>query len=191
MINYELLIRAIPTPNPSALKFVVNAPIKKQGKANFNSLDECRGLKLFEDIFNLGTVNQIHAFENIMTLTFKDGLEPDIEKEKVESVIKTRMPIHNPDFLLDSESVKKNNYENLSADQKQIEEILDRTIRPGLQADGGNVEVVSYENNLLTIRYEGACGSCPSSMYGTLDAIVSILQNEFNPKLEITIAPLD
>lgn len=191
MLNYELLIRAIPTPNPSALKFVVNAPIKKEGKANFTSVEDCKGLTLFEDLFDLGTVNQIHAFENIMTLTFKDQVDPDQEKAKVEAVIRTRMPIHNPEFLLENEAKKKKNYEELDPETKQVEEILDRTIRPGLQADGGNLEVVSYKDNLLTIKFEGACGSCPSSMYGTLDAIVSILQAEFNPKLEITIAPMD
>ena len=60
----------------------------------------------------------------------------------------------------------------------QIEEILDRTIRPGLQADGGDIDVVSFADNELRILYQGACGGCPSSMMGTLDAIQGILREE-------------
>jgi Fe-S cluster biogenesis protein NfuA len=41
------------------------------------------------------------------------------------------------------------------------------------------------DGNILTIRYQGACGGCPSSMMGTLQAIESILRTEFNPYLEV------
>ena len=71
----------------------------------------------------------------------------------------------------------------------QIEEILDRRIRPGLQGDGGDLACVSYENNVLIIKYQGACGTCPSSTTGTLEAIRSILQDEFDPQIEVYIAP--
>ena len=60
----------------------------------------------------------------------------------------------------------------------RIEEILDRTVRPGLQADGGDIEIVEFTNDDLKILYQGACGGCPSAMMGTLDAIQGILRNE-------------
>jgi Fe-S cluster biogenesis protein NfuA len=68
---------------------------------------------------------------------------------------------------------------------QQIDEILERTVRPGLQADGGDLEILELDGNILTIRYEGACGGCPSAMMGTLEAIKSILRHEFNPDLEV------
>lgn len=38
------------------------------------------------------------------------------------------------------------------------------SIRPGLQADGGDVEFVRIdENNIVYIRLVGACGGCPMS----------------------------
>jgi Fe-S cluster biogenesis protein NfuA len=58
-------------------------------------------------------------------------------------------------------------------------------VRPGLQADGGDLEVLELDGNILTIRYQGACGGCPSAMMGTLQAIESILREEFNPYLEV------
>ena len=72
---------------------------------------------------------------------------------------------------------------------KVIEEILDRTISPGLQADGGDVQAISLEDDVLLVRYQGACGTCPSSTTGTLEAIKSILRNEYKPEIDVYIAP--
>ena len=35
------------------------------------------------------------------------------------------------------------------------------TIRPALQADGGDIELVAVENGVVKVRLQGACGSCP------------------------------
>jgi len=47
--------------------------------------------------------------------------------------------------------------------EEKIKEILD-TIRPALQADGGDVEYIDYNDGVVTVRLKGACGSCPMSM---------------------------
>jgi NFU1 iron-sulfur cluster scaffold homolog, mitochondrial len=187
LLDYELLIRSMGTPNPNAIKFIINGPFKNQGKATFNTPSEAVGLVLIESLFSLPEVQQVHLFENVMTVTFNEGTDVIGASENVESIIKTRMPMHDPNFVMPDEKIAKKVRDNLSPELLQIEEILDRTIRPGLQSDGGDLDVVSYEDHLLTINYQGACGTCPSSMYGTLDAIQSILQNEFDPALQVTI----
>ena len=45
---------------------------------------------------------------------------------------------------------------------EKVEAVLER-IRPMLQADGGDVELVSVEDGIVSVRLTGACGSCPSS----------------------------
>jgi Fe-S cluster biogenesis protein NfuA len=42
--------------------------------------------------------------------------------------------------------------------QKAIEEI-----RPNLQADGGDVELVDVEDGIVKVRLKGACAGCPMS----------------------------
>ena len=42
--------------------------------------------------------------------------------------------------------------------QKALEEI-----RPSLQADGGDVELVDVENSIVKVRLTGACAACPMS----------------------------
>ncbi|ERP30899.1 NifU family protein [Chitinivibrio alkaliphilus] len=44
----------------------------------------------------------------------------------------------------------------------KIKEVLDQ-VRPGLQADGGDVEFVDYKDQVVLVRLTGACGSCPMS----------------------------
>ena len=45
--------------------------------------------------------------------------------------------------------------------KEQVEKALNR-IRPTLQADGGNVELVDVSaDGTVTVRLTGACGSCP------------------------------
>ena len=46
----------------------------------------------------------------------------------------------------------------------RIEAVLDEQIRPGLRADGGDVEVVGIDDDrIVQIRMQGACQGCPSS----------------------------
>jgi len=46
--------------------------------------------------------------------------------------------------------------------KERVEVALDR-IRPALQADGGDVELVDVQDGVVTVRLTGACGSCPMS----------------------------
>ena len=68
---------------------------------------------------------------------------------------------------------------------KQINELLDDRVRPALAGDGGGMEILSLENKALTIRYQGACGSCPSAIAGTLKAIENLLQMEVDEEIAV------
>ena len=64
-------------------------------------------------------------------------------------------------------------------DQQRLERInilLDEEVRPYLQHDGGDLHVLNLEGNVLRIHYQGACGTCPSSITGTLRGIEQLLR---------------
>ena len=186
----DILIRTQLTPNPYALKFVINQAVKKEGKATFSSVPEAEGLPLVYNLFLIDGVKQVHLFQNTVTVTHTGELESGDLAEQVISVIKTRLVVHDPDFVLPGErAVVTRDRSRLSPELQAIEEILDRTIRPGLQADGGDIEALSFENNELKILYQGACGGCPSSMAGTLDAIQGILRQELGNET-LRVAPV-
>jgi Fe-S cluster biogenesis protein NfuA len=44
----------------------------------------------------------------------------------------------------------------------RIKAELDK-IRPTLQADGGDVEFIDFNDGVVTVRMKGACGNCPMS----------------------------
>lgn len=176
-----------PTPNPNALKFILSKNVKDEGKASFKNPMQAKGVALAEAIFDLRGVDQIHFFQNVITVskfTFEpwDSLEPT-----VITTIENMLDDHDSSFQQIDPEVQRR--QNLPEDLQKIEAVLDKMIRPGLQGDGGDLKALSYHDNILLIQYQGACGSCPSSTTGTLDAIRGILQDEINPEIEVYIAP--
>lgn len=179
----EVLIRVQDTPNPSAWKFVLDRPVLLEGKGSYSTPEDAYGNRLATDLLSIPGVKQVHFFQNVITITARFDVEPDDVQSQACSIIQTRLPVHDPSFgVKDS---KKASRETLSPDLQKIEEILDRTIRPGLQGDGGDLEVLKYEDNKLYVSYQGACGTCPSATTGTLMAIEGILRDEFNPEIEV------
>jgi Fe-S cluster biogenesis protein NfuA len=49
-----------------------------------------------------------------------------------------------------------------STQYDEVIDVLDK-LRPFLQRDGGDVELVDIEDGVVKLRLMGACGSCPSS----------------------------
>lgn len=186
MTDHAIMVRTQGTPNPSALKYIANAPFLREGKATFSgSESDVTELPLVRDVFSVDGVIQVHLFQNVATVTFEDEGALGLGTDQVKSVIETRMPIHNADYIPAGAKKKKKVWED--PEINKIEEILNRTIRPGLQADGGDIEILKLEDKTLTLAYQGACGTCPSAMYGTLDAIQSIIHGEYDPSLRIEI----
>lgn len=185
--SMDVLVRVQPTPNPNAWKFVMDRPVLLDGKASFSTPDEAYGNRLALDLLALNGVKQVHFFQNVITITAAFDADADQIQREVVSVIQTRLPVHDPKLgVVESKMAKR---AELPPEIQQIEAILDRTVRPGLQGDGGDLEVVKYEENRLYVSYQGACGTCPSSTTGTLMAIESILRDEFNPTIEVI--PMD
>ena len=61
--------------------------------------------------------------------------------------------------------------------REKVEATL-KTIRPALQADGGDVELVNVENGVVTVRLVGACGSCPMSTMTLRMGVERLLKKE-------------
>jgi Fe-S cluster biogenesis protein NfuA len=46
--------------------------------------------------------------------------------------------------------------------REKVEKAIDE-IRPFLQADGGNIELIDIQEGIVKVKLVGACGSCPMS----------------------------
>uniref|UniRef100_A0A2P2MRC8 Uncharacterized protein MANES_05G012600 n=1 Tax=Rhizophora mucronata TaxID=61149 RepID=A0A2P2MRC8_RHIMU len=52
-------------------------------------------------------------------------------------------------------------------------------VRPYLISDGGNVDVVSVDDSVISLKLQGACGSCPSSTTTMKMGIERVLKEKF------------
>ena len=62
--------------------------------------------------------------------------------------------------------------------QDKVKEALDK-VRPALQADGGDVELVGVDDKgVVTVRLTGACGGCPMATMTLKNGIEKTLKKE-------------
>ena len=61
----------------------------------------------------------------------------------------------------------------------QVETAIARTVRPGLQADGGDVEVVGVDaDQIVQVRLLGTCSGCASATYTMIMGIEAAVRAE-------------
>ena len=61
--------------------------------------------------------------------------------------------------------------------EDQVKAVLEK-IRPSLQADGGDVELVAIEAGVVKVRLKGACIGCPMSQMTLKNGIEKLLKRE-------------
>jgi len=61
--------------------------------------------------------------------------------------------------------------------QEAVQAVIDK-IRPTLQADGGDVELVSVDNGVVKVRLQGACKGCPMSQMTLKNGIEKFVKKE-------------
>jgi len=61
--------------------------------------------------------------------------------------------------------------------KEKVQKAIDK-IRPMLQADGGDVELLEIENGIVKVRLQGACAGCPMSQMTLKNGIERLLKQE-------------
>jgi Fe-S cluster biogenesis protein NfuA len=171
------------TPNPDAVKFISQYTVRAEGKSNYKDVAEATHVPMAVRLFGIEGVKHLYFFDNYVTVTREGDADWGPLGEAVMDALQEELPRHNPNYADPSESSEEEI--EVTPEIAEINEILDRTVRPYLAADGGGIKVEAREGNRVFVRYEGACGSCPSSIGGTLMAIQSVLQDELDPEIEV------
>jgi Fe-S cluster biogenesis protein NfuA len=73
--------------------------------------------------------------------------------------------------------------------REQVEEAL-KEIRPGLQADGGDVELVDIVDGVVKVRLKGACAGCPMSQMTLAFGIERVLKERIPEIKKVEAVPL-
>ncbi|MFH2045654.1 MAG: NifU family protein [Pseudomonadota bacterium] len=61
--------------------------------------------------------------------------------------------------------------------KEQVEEAI-KKIRPMLQKDGGDVEIIDVSDGIVKVRLQGACAGCPMSQMTLKNGIEKLLKEE-------------
>lgn len=61
--------------------------------------------------------------------------------------------------------------------RENVEKALQK-IRPALQADGGDIELIDVQDGVVKVKLTGACGDCPMSQITLKQGVERVLKEE-------------
>ena len=70
-----------------------------------------------------------------------------------------------------------------------IEETLEREIRPALQKDGGNIELIDVIGNRVVVALRGMCSNCQGPHFTLKDVVESKLREFVTPDIVVEANP--
>lgn len=66
----------------------------------------------------------------------------------------------------------------------KIEQVLDQ-LRPNIQMDGGDIEFVKFEDCIVYVRLQGACTTCPMSIYTLKMGVEEAIKEQVPQVIEV------
>ncbi len=193
------VIRREETPNPAAVKFIIDGPVIASGTMSFSTgedeEEEYRGDNPTAiALFKVGASEVFFYKDSVSVTMFSVKAWEFFMEDVIEALETTLVP---PGTELPKEEKKKSFLDDFDKEgfpelpEKEklsvIESLMDEIIRPALANDGGGLEVTKFEFNEVQIKYQGACGTCPSSTGATHSAIQRALKNYLDPQLSVVI----
>jgi Fe-S cluster biogenesis protein NfuA len=170
------------TPNPQALKFILNRQLLKFEARQYSAKEEAENDQFAKGIFQIAGVVSVFYMNKFVT----------IEKAKEASWGQIQKPFQNFLKTFDETQIPAEKEvkpdENAGELLKKINEIIDLRVRPALAGDGGGLQILGLEGYTVKIRYQGACGTCPTAISSTLAAIEGLLKRDIHPALEVVPA---
>ena len=174
------------TPNPNAKKFILKEPLTWGITRSYDNAAEAEEDLLAASIFDIEHVTNVFYVDHWLTVTQDGSADWQELLRRVAERVRAAPAASEQSARLSSAAAIP--IGDLRPDDQQrlymINGLLDEQIRPYLQGDGGDLHVLALEGNRLTVHYQGACGSCPSSMSGTLVSIEQLLKT-IEPDIEV------
>lgn len=166
------------TPNPNAMKFILREQLTWGVSCSYANAEAAKDDELARLLFEIPHVSNVFYVDKWVTVTQDGGADWKELVRKVAEPIRSAAAAAAKSEAAIEEANKT--LSNLSPEDQlrltNITALLDEKIRPYLKSDGGDLTVVGLSGDTLSVHYQGACGSCPSSLSGTLFGIVQLLR---------------
>lgn len=177
------------TPNPDVMKFTANRTLYN-GIAEARNKDEAQEIPLALALFEFDFVKEVFITDHYVSITKSS------ESDWNDIAVKIRDFII--DYLNSGKEIISSTYKNnantavgnenreFSELENQIKEILAEYVIPAVAGDGGNIELIGFEENTKTARMllQGACSGCPSSTLTLKQGIETLLKDMLPGQVE-------
>ena len=167
------------TPNPNAMKFVVNKKLFND-VYEFKKVEETKDAPLAKSLFTFPFIKEIFFDFNFISIIQKANSNWDENVMDVREFIRSFIQDDNV-VIYEENFVKKSDpkiIENLDDVSKKIIEIIEEHVKPAVASDGGNIVFKSYdkESKKVNVILQGACSGCPSSTITLKSGIENMLK---------------
>lgn len=171
------------TPNPNAVKFVLKEPLTWGITRSFDNAAAAEADALATALFAIPHVSNVFYVDRWVSVTQDGGAAwPELLKQLAVPIRAASAAAPFVPGAVTPRNISSNDEENPRL--TTIKALIDERIRPYLMADGGDLEVLDLDGDQLMVHYHGACGSCPSSLAGTLSAIENLVHT-IEPDVEV------
>jgi Fe-S cluster biogenesis protein NfuA len=167
------------TPNPNAVKFILREPVSNGVAKQYGSADLAANDPLAKSLFDVGHVVSVFYMDRMITV------EKDDEGDWDELLPTLAVPIRAAEAVNGAAAAAAaaagGPIAAVTSDDPRllkINEILDEKVRPALMGDGGYLEIMGLADHTLSIRYQGACGSCPMSQMTLRMGVERVLREQ-------------
>lgn len=188
-----LFIQSENTPNENALIFKFDEsllPLALREKTfDFASVSAAIKSPLASKLFEMEAVRNVFIADKFVTVSKDANAEWQHVKPFIFSVltdfITLQKPILNrsleaPDDSFNSDSSALNTVKFDAAHKEtvaMIAELFDSRIRPAIQQDGGDLEFLAYDDGVVSVRLQGSCKSCSSSVVTLKGGVENMLKH--------------
>lgn len=176
------------TPNASVMKFVTNR-ILVEGIIELKNIEEAKEVPLAQYLFSFPYIKEIFISDNFVSITKTDNSKwEDISMEirfNISEYIREEKEISTIKNFSTYKSIDHNNRE-FSEAELRIKNILDEYVLPAIAGDGGNIELISFDENtkIAKMLLQGACNGCPSSTFTLKNGIEELLKQMLPNEIE-------
>ena len=178
-IKKVITVYAESTPNPAAMKFVLNSYILDEGSVEYTSRDQAMNCPLAMQLFNFSGISGVFITANFITLTKNSDVDwyetMGIFREFIKSYIERGQAIFTgPKEQIADPEIDRT--KTASALETKIIETLDEYVKPAVEQDGGAIHFKSFADGVVTVVLKGSCSGCPSSTQTLKGGIENLLK---------------
>lgn len=168
------LIKIENTPNPCAVKFLLNREVSPKNPQTFLSIEECTNSNLAKKLFSIEGVDMVFFGADFITLAKTNQANWGGIKPQASIIIADHLQLGLS--IYDNKEMHTENLSSADDIDKHINQVLDDYIKPAIAMDGGGLIYHGFADGIVKLTLIGACKGCPQSELTLKEGIETTLK---------------